>query len=425
MRDADPTSVKSSRDAGDGLAGKPLVALRDEYHYWLFDDFLPFLDAHVIDHDLGGFLCHARPDGTRVSADKHPCYDGRGVWVHAFLYRHFEPDPRFLTTARKTAALLLKTQPHDESLWPSQYTRDGVPLRPPDRFLYNDAFVAEGFQELAKVTGESVWWERAKELLLKCERIYDRADYHPEMARVDYYLGPGASTLTGPRCVGEWMVLFQVAAQMLEFRADAEVEALRDRCIAAVFDDHYNAERDLVDELLEHDGSRTTSEASELVYPGHVCQIMWLFMHEAVRSGDAALFERSQRVFLRHLEISRDVVYGGVFQCLQHVERNVWLTDKPLWAQVEPLVGLLSVVEHTGDDRARDLFGDLYSYVLQTFPQAPQGNRLWSLHADRRGRHLPNPTRIENYHHPRHLMLNLLSLDRMIARQGAGPSGAG
>jgi len=26
------------------------------------------------------------------------------------------------------------------------------------------------------------------------------------------------------------------------------------------------------------------------------------------------------------------------------------------------------------------------------------------------------PKRIENYHHPRHLMLNLLSLDRMIKK---------
>jgi len=31
------------------------------------------------------------------------------------------------------------------------------------------------------------------------------------------------------------------------------------------------------------------------------------------------------------------------------------------------------------------------------------------------------PRRFENYHHPRHLLLNLLALDRLIARQEGRP----
>jgi len=38
---------------------------------------------------------------------------------------------------------------------------------------------------------------------------------------------------------------------------------------------------------------------------------------------------------------------------------------------------------------------------------------------DRQVTPTPGMTRAENYHHPRFLMLNLLAVDRMIARKGA------
>ena len=388
------TTEEEKKPCADTLAGRTPEQLREEYRYWLFDDFLPFFDRYVIDHEYGGFKCITDWDGTNLSTDKQPGWDGRGVWVYSFLYRYFTKDQKHLDVALNTAALLVKTEPGSGSLWPGRYSRNGTPVDRPDSRIYNDAFIATGFQELAKVTGDSAWWFRAKAILEKCLRFYDSTNYFPDFPSASYYLGPGAPSITGPRCLGEWMVLFWIAVQMLEFRTDADVEAVRQRCIDAVFNHHYNPKFDLINELLDFDMNLPNNEISQLVYTGHAFQILWMFMFDAVRTRDKSLFEKSLRLFKRHVEVARDDVYGGVFQCLQHVDKNIWLIDKPLWAQEEPLVGLMYSIEHIGGRWASELFGDLYSWVTDKFPLTQYGCSLWNLTADRKATFLPHASKI-------------------------------
>ena len=56
---------------------------------------------------------------------------------------------------------------------PSGYTREGEPLGGPDTVFYGDMFVANGFQEYSKASGEEQYWDMAKEIMLKCRDIYD------------------------------------------------------------------------------------------------------------------------------------------------------------------------------------------------------------------------------------------------------------
>jgi hypothetical protein len=91
-------------------------------------------------------------------------------------------------------------------------------------------------------------------------------------------------------------------------------------------------------------------------------------------------------------------------------------TDKVLWAQDEALVGTLMLVEHAGAAWARDWFGRIYAYVEENFRLKPHGYPGWILKSDREVSFEPSVSRKGNYHHPRQLMLNVLALDRMIAR---------
>ncbi len=404
------TAHKSSETA---FAGKTLENLLARYRYDLFDDFLPFMDEFVIDHEYGGFMCNTGRDGANITTNKAAGYEGRGIWVYSYLYNKIEHLPEFLEIARKSAGFLLKNEPAGDNMWPGTFAKDGTPLTPPDRRIYNDMFIATGFQEYAKATGETKWWNKAKNILLKCMRIYDRPDYYPEFARVSYYLGADAPLLTGPKCIGEWMVLYWAAVEMLDFKADPDIVEVAARCVDAVMNYHNNPEFGLFNELLEHDMSRPGNEISQLVYTGHGCQILWMFMYEAVKRNDAKLFEDSVRMFRRHAEVSLDDVYGGVFQCLQHVDTNVWLLDKPLWAQEEVLIGALYAYELTGEIWAHDLFTKMYSYVREKFVLKQYGFPLWILHGDRKVTFEPHASRIGNFHHPRHLLYNLLSIDRM------------
>jgi hypothetical protein len=123
--------------------------------------------------------------------------------------------------------------------------------------------------------------------------------------------------------------------------------------------------------------------------------------------------------FARHVEVAWDDVYGGVFRNLQNVERNVWLVDKVLWAQEEVLIGSLFIIERKGYEWAGEIFDKMYSYVREKYPLRRHGSPLWMYASDRRvslEAFLKMPKRVENFHHPRHLMLNLLSIERMIKR---------
>jgi N-acylglucosamine 2-epimerase len=413
---AQTPSATRRHTSGLRLAGYTLAELRDLYRRDLFDDYLPFVDRHVFDHERGGFMCEVDLDGRRISTNKSSWFDGRGLWVHAFLYNHFGRDAKQLAMARKTADFLLQTQPAGaDDLWPKTYTREGQPVMSSDGEIYGDLFVAEGFAEYAEATGDRKSATIARDLVLKCVRLYDRPDYRPTIGRT--YLGPEARPFPGGRILGAWMVLLRVCTQMLARHPDPAIDGIARRAVDAIMHAHFNPDFELFNELLNHDHSRPDNEYAQLVYTGHCVEVLWMVLHEARRRRDTALFDAAAARFRRHIVVAWDDVFGGVFRNLQHVERNVWLTDKVLWAQEEVLIGTLFLVE-AGVEWAAEEFSRMYRYVRATYPLSGRGAPNWMYAGNRRmaaASFLAMPRRLENYHHPRHLMLNLLVLERLIA----------
>ena len=402
----------------DRLAGATLLQLRDRYKSDLFKDFLPFMERHVIDEQYGGFMCNADHHGKRFNQNKLSWFEGRGIWVYSFLYNNLVREEKYLDVARRSLEFILGIRPSGDELWPKELTREGKALTSADGEIYGDLFIAEGMAEYSKATGERTHWDMARELVLKCERLYDRDDYRPTIGQT--YLGPKAPSFAGARIQGVWMVLTRVVTQMLEMRADAELERVAGRAVDAVTKHHYNPELQLINELLNHNLSRPQNEYAQLVYTGHCVENLWMLMAEAVRLRDDKLFERLAGWFRRHVEVAWDDVYGGVFRNLQNVDQNTWILDKVLWAQEEVLIGCMMIIERTGANWAQEMFARMYLHVRDKYPLKSHGSPLWIYASDRRVTYEAfsrMPKRVENYHHPRHLMLNLLSLERMIKRR--------
>ena len=118
----------------------------------------------------------------------------------------------------------------------------------------------------------------------------------------------------------------------------------------------------------------------------------------------------------RHIEGAWDDVYGGVFRGVN--VNGSFIFDKVLWAQEEVLIGCLILLEHTGLDWPDHWFGRMWQYVEEKFSLKPHGYPLYSMGGDRKVTYQPHVSRKGNYHRPRHLMHNLLALDRIIARGG-------
>lgn len=388
-----------------------LQKLQDRYHSDLFDDFIPHMDQFVIDHQNGGFMCSVDiTNGKQVNSNKTAWFEGRGMWTYSFLYNHFGKNPKYLEVARKSKDLILKLQPKDNSFWTSSFDRMGNPLSGPGD-IYSSLFVAEGLAEFAKASGEKQYFTLAKKIILSCLDRYDSPDYDYYVA----YLNPEAPKIPAPRVLGHWMVFLRAATQILEDGPDADIQKVADRCLDACLNYHLNPEYKLFNEVLNHDMSRPTNSFKDFSYTGHGIETCWMLLFEAARRKDKDLFARIADIFKRHVSVAHDHVYGGYFRALDHVGNNTWKVDKVLWLQEEVLIGSLFMAEHTGDNWAQECFKETLEYVQQKFDVS--GNLFWSSSGDRQLKEYAK-NRAEHYHHPRHLMLNLLAVNRMLKRNG-------
>jgi len=398
------------------LAGLTLDQLGRQYRHDLFEEFLPLMDRYVVDHEFGGFAHNIGPDGANPSGTKDAWFQGRGIWVYSFLFNNFGQDQRYLSVAEKAVEFVMKLEPTDQdTLWPRVCTREGTPLKAAAE-IYGDLFIAEGLAEYGRAAGERKYWNLAKQIISKSLRIYDQPDYHPDV--VAMYRGPKTLRFPGARAQGVSMVLIRVINQMLETHPDDELERLISHCVDVVLKRHYNPAFRLNVELLAHDFSWPSNELSQFVSTGHSIETLWMIMQEAVRQKDGRLFELAAERFRRHVEVAWDDVYGGVFRNLVHVDENLWSLDKALWVQEEVLVGSLLLLELTGEDWAKQVFSRTYHYLHEQYPLRTRAYPPWIPVTDRKLHPDPRATWVENYHHPRQLMLNLLRIDRMVRDGG-------
>lgn len=414
------TAGPSALDADGTLAGKTLAELRKQYRYDLFTDYVPFQHKYVVDKEYGGFMLHTDWDGPPITTEKTAWYEGRGTWSMSFLYNKLDPDPRHIEAARRSVEFIMKHEPRGDVFWPNLYTREGKADAPPNTDLYGDIFIANGLQEFSKAPGNEKWWDKAKEIMMKCVRMYDKPGYYANVTKS--YLGEDAPPLDGgARLVGHWFILLRLATQMLENRDDPEVEAVATRCVDAVMNHHYNPDIDLINEVICHDFSRPDNDLVQHVGCGHNFEVLWMTLYEAVRRRDKNMFDLAARHFKRNFDVAWDDVYGGLFRSLEHVDKNLWDADvKGGWVQMEAMNGLMCIIEHTGADWAKEYFGKIYTWTMDRFPLKPYGLPLWQDYTNRRAIFVksPNGRRAENLHHPRQLMLNLLAVERIAERNG-------
>jgi len=407
--DANIPVAKKSKKKITNIAGYEPAELLSLYREYLFNDFLPFMNKYVIDHEQGGFFWNIDRDGSIITTNKRAWYDGRGIWVYSFLYNNFGKDPKHLEIARKAVDFVSRIKPGSTVLWPASYNRGGSPNNDFPQDIYGDLFIAEGLAEFAEAVQDIQFRLKAKEIILKCLELYDREDFRYV---VDY--GPDAPQVPAPRVTGNWMVFLRTCYCMLSHGSDPDLERIVNRCIDALLNYHFIDEYRLINEVMNHDLSRPEGPFSQFVYCGHVIETMWMIMYEAVRRGDDKLFRNASEKFKRHVEVAWDDVYGGVFRALVNVNENVWKVDKVLWEQSEVLIGALYLLERKGDPWAFQWFDKMWRYVIENYPLKKYGFPLWNIDGDRKMTFVRQGKRIENYHHPRHLMLNILSLERMV-----------
>ncbi len=398
----------SPPEPGNRLAGMTLTELREHFRRELYDVYLPFLEKSVVDRELGGFLCHVTPRGERVNTLKRAWYEGRGMWIHSWLANKMQGGPHHLEIARRSAEFTLRLKPAGDVFFPASFTREGEPVEAGE--IYGDLFISLGLQELAKAPGMECFRAEAKDILLKCLRMYDSPDYPGKHFR------PEMPEIHAPRMLGHWMIMIRIASQMMEAGPDPEIETVLERCLDAIMNRHFNPRYGLMNEILAHDLSRPANAYERWSYLGHALEVLWFVMDEALRRKDTNLFRTAADRFARHLETAWDPVYGGILRSLNDVDAHTWMLDKILLFHCEALIGLMMLVEHTDSPDARKWYSRVFRYNRDTFDARAHGYNPWLTVPDRVDASAIKDERMDNYHYPQHLMLNLMALDRMIAR---------
>ncbi len=389
------------------LADYSPESLLECYKKDLFEYYLPWLDTRVYDDKFGGFLCHIDRNGQTVTTHKRTWYDGRGVWVYTYLYRHLDPNPLYLERAQRTIDFLLSMQMADYPYWPWGYNREGIPLEQ-EADIYGSLFVAEGLSGMALATDRADYWNKALNILVGCLTQYD----DPAYQYVPHF--NTGQKLKAPRVLGHWMVMLNLASHLLEYKHHDVLVTIVDRCIDALLHHHLQSDFNLMIEYLHHDLSKPNSPLDQFAYLGHGIEVLWMIMDVAWKTNNPELWNQSTNLFKRHVEAAWDPVYGGFFHELTHVENHQWLLDKVLWAQEEVLVGLMMLIEKDKDLWAMQWFSKVYPYVREKFILHDHPHKLWINGGDRKLDNHHQVDRFENYHHPRHLIKNILALQRII-----------
>ena len=187
----------------------------------------------------------------------------------------------------------------------------------------------------------------------------------------------------------------------------------------------WNPEYGIANEYLRHDYTRIP-EAAEHMFAGHALETLWIVMHEALRTGDRALFTTAKNRIRRLLEMCWDYVFDGwgdgnffVHQTPDH-RRGPEYEVKTMWAHCEILIACITILEYTGEVWAKEWYERTRAFTLRTM--ANTGHGVWRQAVDRYGKDLKragvSSKRKGNFHQPRCLMMNLLSLERMIQNAG-------
>jgi len=374
------------------------------YREQLFEHHLPFWQDYGIDHQDGGFLCEMDVKGYPVATDKLMLYQGRGLWVYASLYKHFG-DERHLDVARRTYAFLCRHGRDRDGRWIRAVDRRGVVTRPAGRDGFTDLFIAEGLQAYHEATGDAFAMEMALEATRHAIACFDDSSRPPDAEHV-----PAA--YPGMRTLGQEMVALRVLTQRLAWAADNRLEERASRAVDAVLQRFRNPATGLLDEAVANNYARRSDANTGYVYVGHAVQALWIVMDEALRSGDRPLFTEAAELLRIHIEAGWDEEVGGLVQAVRNTEPAVY--NKYFWVQEEALVGTMMIIEHERAEWAAAWFARIRDYVQHAFPSTCAGRKVWKYGGNRDLSVETHPCRREHYHHPRHLILNLLALQRLV-----------
>ena len=400
------------------IAGMTIQKLRNDYYDRIFNQYLPFWNNGGYDKKFGGFMCELRDDGSLENEEKFIWYQGRGIWVYSFLFNNFGKNLLYLDIANKSRDFILKHMYPGEGKWQESVNREGKPVpctvgQGSKNDIYGPLFCAAGLIELYKASGNDEDMAIAKTSIWSAIKAYDSPLYEG--------ITLPAIEQKGLRCLGHSFMLVWTLTQLLELYPDSQLEMIQSEHVNHIMNHFWNSRYRIVNEYLFHDYTRIPGYES-VMSTGHSLESLWMVLPEALRIKDKQLFNTAKIRIRQLIEMNWDYVFDGLCTENYYVFRSETTCPGPsfdlktMWAHAELLIATMTVFEHTGEIWAKEWYERGREYCLKTM--ADTGNGIWRQAVDRFGKDKKRDAisiyRKDNFHQIRYLMMNLLSLERIM-----------
>ncbi|MFC1508644.1 AGE family epimerase/isomerase [Candidatus Omnitrophota bacterium] len=402
------------------LAGLTYEELLEDYKDRLFNQYLPFWEKGGYDKKRGGFVTELRDDGSVQTDEKYIWYQGRGIWVYSYVYNNLKKDPKYLECARNSRDFMVKHMYLGDGFWRQMVNGDGSEKARSDQGssldIYGPMFAAAGLIEYYKAAGKEEDLEIAKASIHKSLQRYNKPDYRgvrvagePEKAY---------------RSQGHSFMMIWTLTQLLAFHDDSELDAVLTEHVDHVMNDFWNNDYGISNEVLNYDYSRIPSQAAHFS-PGHSIETLWMVMHETLIHGHGTRFYICKNRIRRILEMGWDYVFEGlgdtrynIFGSEDHCQGGVF-DIKTMWAHTEILIATMLTLEYTGDVWAIEWYERARKFTHRAMTT---DHGVWRQAVDRYGKDKKRAGisiyRKGNFHQPRYLVYNIMSLERMIKNKG-------
>jgi N-acylglucosamine 2-epimerase len=355
---------------------KQRKSLRDFYHSTLFDNFVPWWEAHSIDKEYGGYFTRLERDGHPYSYDKDMWMTGRAIWMFSHLYNNYKPEPKWRDYAKHGLDFMLKHAFRDDRKMYFRLDRKGNPLATV-LSLYTEVFASIAVAEFCKI-------EQSDDLKQLAMDMYDRM-----MLRLGK---PEDTPLLGYPINAQFhlhahdMVRLTVAWVYNDIWPDRKFEEDIDLSWKSIIKRHWKPECRVLFENVAMDGSLMLDlPEGRMFHPGHSIESAWMMMEVAEKTANKELLSACIDILLASLEHGWDKEFCG----LRYITNFDWTPPHNLeadlklwWPHGETLYALLFAWAKTGRNDLKEWYQKVHDYAFSKFPDNEYGEWFGYLNRD-------------------------------------------
>ena len=374
----------------------------------LLNSCVPFWLNNGVDKKYGGILNCLDRTGKVYSEDKSVWMQGRCGWMFSYLYNHIEKKQEYLDFAKSCIDFATKycIDQADGRMY-FTVTRDGKPLRK-RRYWFSETFYIMANAEYYMATKEEKYFETAKKYFDFVYGMYKDPTKDPfKITPKSYAETRDTKTLANP------MILLNVASIMRD--ADSERFDYYDKIITGLIGDikcFYKPEYKATFENVRAKDNGVILESSpcRVINPGHDIECSWFLLEEGIKRNDKEIISFAETMFNDAFDFGWDKEYGGItyFKDILGLPVEAYEHDMKLWwPHNETVIASLMFYKHTGEEKYKAIFDQVYEYAFTHFSDREYGE--WFGYLRRDGKPTEPPCKGHTYKGPFHVM-------RMLAK---------